>query len=82
MVFEESKHSCDYSSSQTENDSLQSQTQMKDNDEVEEEYSARIARLQQEYLIPLKEDLAEWLNRILGKLIMMMMMMMMMMVMI
>lgn len=33
----------------------------------EEEYSARIARLQHEYLIPLKEDLAEWLNRILGK---------------
>ena len=37
MVFEESKNSCDYSSSQTENDSLQSQTQMKDNDEVEED---------------------------------------------
>lgn len=29
-----------------------------------EEYSARIAKLQEEYLIPLKEDLSEWINRI------------------
>ncbi|KAI1298756.1 Growth arrest-specific protein 2 [Halotydeus destructor] len=30
------------------------------------EYSVRIAKLQEEYLIPLKEDLADWLNRVLG----------------
>ena len=29
-----------------------------------EEYSKRIAKLQEEYLIPLKEDLADWINRI------------------
>ncbi|XP_054159860.1 GAS2-like protein 3 [Oppia nitens] len=32
---------------------------------TEEEYADRIARLQSESLIPLKEDLSDWLNRIL-----------------
>jgi hypothetical protein len=32
---------------------------------TEEEYTDRIMRLQMEYLIPLKEDLSDWLNRIL-----------------
>ncbi|CAG2105872.1 unnamed protein product [Medioppia subpectinata] len=33
---------------------------------TQEEYADRITRLQMEYLIPLKEDLSDWLNRILG----------------
>jgi len=32
-----------------------------------EGYKKRIQALQEEYLIPLKEDLADWINRILGK---------------
>lgn len=32
-----------------------------------EEYAKRIAKLQEEYLMPLKEDLADWLNAVLGK---------------
>ena len=33
------------------------------------EYSNRIAKLQQDYLIPLKEDVSDWINRVLGKLL-------------
>ncbi|RWS01522.1 growth arrest-specific protein 2-like protein, partial [Dinothrombium tinctorium] len=29
-----------------------------------EEYSKRISKLQEEYLLPLKEDVSDWLNRI------------------
>ena len=32
-----------------------------------EEYATRIAKLQEEYLLPLKEDLADWINRVLGE---------------
>ena len=31
-----------------------------------EEYSRQIQKLQEDYLYPLKEDLSEWINRILG----------------
>jgi hypothetical protein len=31
-----------------------------------EEYNRQIEKLQQDYLFPLKEDLSEWINRILG----------------
>lgn len=31
-----------------------------------EEYSSRIAKLQEDYLIPLKEDVSDWINRVLG----------------
>lgn len=30
-----------------------------------EEYSKRIRKLQEDYLYPLKEDLADWINRVL-----------------
>lgn len=32
-----------------------------------EEYAQRIAKLQEDCLIPLKEDLADWINRVVGK---------------
>lgn len=32
-----------------------------------EGYSSRIAKLQEDYLIPLKEDVSDWINRVLGK---------------
>lgn len=32
-----------------------------------EEYVSKIAKLQEDYLIPLKEDVSEWINRVLGK---------------
>lgn len=34
----------------------------------DENFGKRIAKLQEEYLIPLKEDLADWINLIMGKL--------------
>lgn len=32
-----------------------------------EEYASRIAKLQEDYLFPLKEDLADWITRCLGE---------------
>lgn len=48
-------------------DRLNGQSAMDNDDGISDEnFGKRIARLQEEYLLPLKEDLADWINSIMG----------------
>jgi len=43
-------------------------TRTNDDAKSSQQYGQKIVKLQEEYLIPLKEDLSDWINRVLGKL--------------